>query len=117
MCCHLGYIVTHTLPLSNIFLDYFFQRMTIATMKEKEARLSVRVPPALLDRLAAAAKATGVDQPSIVRQCLAAFCDHVEMHGRAVFPIHIGGLPLPPQTPGPADQNIRFNETSTPKRK
>lgn len=66
---------------------------------EKETRLSVRIPPALKDRLAVAAHKTGVDEPTIVRQCLAAFCDHVEMHGRVIFPLTIGS---PTTKPAPA---------------
>lgn len=52
---------------------------------EKETRLSVRIDPALKQRLAEAVEKTGVDEPTIVRQCLVAFCEHVEMHGRVML--------------------------------
>ena len=83
-------------------------------VKTKETRLSVRIPPALKDRLAKAAQDTGVDEPSIVRQCLEAFCAHVEMHGRITFPLTVGGQsPAPPKS----IQRLELNEPATTKRK
>lgn len=82
---------------------------------EKETRLSVRIDPALKRRLAEAVKNTGVDEPTIVRQCLVAFCEHVEMHGRVMFPVTIGS---PNQKPTTTPERLALNEEPPlPKRK
>lgn len=83
---------------------------------EKESRLSVRVDKTLKDRLAQSAKDTGVDEATIVRQCLIAFCDHVEMHGRVTFPLSIGA---PVAKPAEKPERYSLNEESppTPKKK
>lgn len=91
----MGAFVTQSYPFVNNFLELVFPMGDTRPVPEKETRLSVRIDRKLKARLAAASHSTGVDEPSIVRQCLAAFCDHVEMHGRAVFPITIGGNPPP----------------------
>ena len=84
------------------------------SVKPKETRLSVRIPPALKERLSAAALATGIDEPAVVRQCLEAFCAHVEMHGRISLPLHIGDTaPSPP----PSGQRLGLNEPAPASRK
>lgn len=83
-------------------------------VKNKETRLSVRIPPALKDRLSKAAQTTGIDEPAIVRQCLEAFCAHVEMHGRISLPLHVGGQPA--STPK-ASSRVELNEPIEPARK
>lgn len=70
-------------------------------VSNKEHRLSVRVDARLKKRLEEAEKTTGIDEATIVRQCLVAFCEHVEVHGRAVFPLTIGGhAPAPRRAAG-----------------
>ena len=82
---------------------------------EKETRLSVRIEPALKRRLHEAVDKMGVDEPTIVRQCLIAFCEHVEMHGRVMFPVTIGS-PSPKASP-PPDRLELNEELLYPKRK
>ena len=65
-------------------------------VKNKETRLSVRILPVLKDRLTKAAQTTGIDEPAIVRQCLEAFCSHVEIYGRISLPLHVGAQPPSP---------------------
>jgi hypothetical protein len=83
-------------------------------VKPKETRLSVRIPPSLKARLSAAALVTGIDEPAVVRQCLEAFCAHVEMHGRISLPLHIGDTA--PASP-PAGQRLGLNEGALAPRK
>lgn len=72
-------------------------------MKTKEIRVSVRISPALKKRLNDAVERSGVEEPTIIRQCVEAFCAHVEMHGRITFPLTIGG-----QCASPPDSSSRF---------
>ena len=82
----------------------------------KEKRLSVRVDDKLKSRLEEAERVTGVDEATIVRQCLSAFCDHVERNGRVVFPLTIGGTPSGP-TITPERTSHHLNEPQPNPRK
>ena len=62
----------------------------MADMKEKEPRLSVRVDSELKQRVERVARATGVDEATLVRNCIEALCAHVERAGQLVFPIQVG---------------------------
>lgn len=65
-----------------------------AQKEQKEIRLSVRVDEALKKRLAIAASSSQIDEPTIVRNCVAAFCSYVEKHGRSPrFPFDITDQP------------------------
>lgn len=50
------------------------------TVKPKEPRIAVRVSAELKQRLEAAQEQTGLDEPSIVRASVDAFCKYVEDH-------------------------------------
>lgn len=80
----------------------------------KEKRLSVRIDARLKQRLEDAESRTGIDEATIIRQCLIAFCDHVETHGRVVFPLSLSGS-TPPRSA--SNEAARLNEPTAPPRK
>ena len=47
-------------------------------MKSKESRIAVRVPSSLKERIAAVQEQTGLDEPTIIRNAVDAFCKYVE---------------------------------------
>ena len=53
----------------------------------REARIAVRVTPELKERLDKTVQATGIPEPVVVVKCLEAYCDYVEEHGEATFPL------------------------------
>ncbi len=59
-------------------------------MKAKEPRVSVRVDAALKARIEAVSTQTGIDEATLVRNCLEAICDHVDKTGRLTFSIELG---------------------------
>lgn len=59
-------------------------------MKEKEPRISVRVDAALKARIEEVSEQTGIDEATLVRNCLEAICDHVDRTGRLTSPIELG---------------------------
>jgi hypothetical protein len=60
-----------------------------ANMK-KDARLTIRIPRALKDRLDGIDRVYGVGLPKIANECLTAFCDYVEQKKQTpTFPILI----------------------------
>jgi hypothetical protein len=78
------------------------------TMKNTEPRISVRVEPGLKKRLEKAAAHTGIDEATITRNCIEAFCSHVEKTGAITFPIAI-------TTAGRKPGNLVFNESEVSK--
>ena len=57
-------------------------------MKEKkDVRLVTRITAQLKQRLEDAAEKVGVPEPVVVVRCLEAYCDYVEEHGEATFPL------------------------------
>lgn len=56
-------------------------------MPRKEARVQVRISDDLRERLDKAVDATGIPEPVIVARCVEAYCDYVEEHGEATFPL------------------------------
>ena len=56
-------------------------------MPRKEARVQVRISDDLRKRLDQAIDATGIPEPVIVARCVEAYCDYVEAHGEATFPL------------------------------
>lgn len=73
-----------------IFWTFFNRWVTLATVKAKEPRVSVRVDAALKARIEAVSTQTGIDEATLVRNCLEAICDHVDKTGRLTFPIELG---------------------------
>lgn len=64
-------------------------------MKAKEPRISVRVSPELKKRIETVTENTGVDEATIVRNCLEAVCDSVEACGTLIFPLELAPARLP----------------------
>jgi antitoxin component of RelBE/YafQ-DinJ toxin-antitoxin module len=84
-------------------------------MKAKETRISVRIDPELKERLERAIDQTGVDESSVVRQCLEAFCELVEQNGRVSFPIKLDAAH--DSSVGPAERKELKAPTEGPKLK
>lgn len=83
-------------------------------MKAKEPRISVRVSPELKGRVEAVVNSTGIDEATIVRNCLEAVCDEVEHNGALTFPLAItqpvkspAAVPPAPVAKGPISYRIR----------
>lgn len=57
----------------------------------KEKRISVRIPKNsdLGERLVAAIKKTGLDEPTLVLRAVQATIEYIEKHGRITFPLAI----------------------------
>lgn len=62
----------------------------------KTKTFSVRLEPALRDRLQKASDKTGVEEATIVRECLRAILDHVDEVGCLTFPISVNTAPAEP---------------------
>lgn len=58
-------------------------------MKQKEPRISVRVDAQLKSRIEAVVAGTGIDEATLVRNCLEALCDYVEQTGSITFPLQV----------------------------
>lgn len=58
-------------------------------VKAKEPRISVRVDSSLKQRIESAVQRTGVDEATMVRNCIEALCDHIERHGHITFPLSL----------------------------
>ena len=72
----------------------------LADMK-KDARLTIRIPKELKDRIEGIDRVYGVALPKIANECLRAFCDYVEqMKQTPTFPLSIG-----PYLPGEKSPN------------
>lgn len=89
-------------------------------MKPKEPRISVRVDASLKSRLEAVVKETGIDEATIVRNCIEALCEHVERVGTLTFPIEVGcdhpatGIAKKGRSASAAADRIELNEPGTP---
>ena len=55
--------------------------------QRKEVRVAVRITPQLRERIDKAVESTGIPEPVVVVKCLEAYCDYVEEHGEATFPL------------------------------
>lgn len=75
------------------FLTIFHHWVTLANMSAKEPRISVRVEAALKLRIDAITARTGIDEATLVRNCIEALCAHVERTGRISFPLSINLSP------------------------
>ena len=62
----------------------------LANMK-KDARLTIRIPRELKDKIEGIDRVYGVALPKIANECLKAFCDYVEQKKQTpTFPLRIG---------------------------
>ena len=93
------------------FIDYFHQWVTLDAMRAKEPRISVRVNADLKQRIESITERTGVDEATLVRNCLEALCDHVERHGQISFPMSINAnVVLPVRYPKAQPRHETLNE-------
>lgn len=56
-------------------------------MKEKQARIHVRVPADLKNRIVRVVEKTKIDEAILVRNCVDALCDYWEATGSVTFPL------------------------------
>ena len=65
------------------------------TDTKKDARLTIRIPKELKDKIEGIDRLYGVALPKIANECLKAFCDYVEQKKQTpTFPLSIGPLLL-----------------------
>src|SRR5206468_1883019 len=63
----------------------------LADMKKKDARLTIRIPRELKDKIEGIDRVYGVALPKIANECLKAFCEYVEQKKQTpTFPLSIG---------------------------
>ena len=55
----------------------------------KESRISVKIDQALKDRVQRVENATGIGEPSLVRACLVALCDYVDLNSELTIPFTV----------------------------
>jgi hypothetical protein len=66
---------------------------------KKDARLTIRIPKELKDKIEGIDRLYGVALPKIANECLKAFCDYVEQKKQTpTFPLSIGPLLLDGKT-------------------
>lgn len=85
----------------------------MVAMSAKEPRISVRVEQALKDRMDAITARTGINEATLVKNCIEALCDHVERTGQISFPLAINTAPSTTgQTryPPPVSRHHTMNE-------
>jgi hypothetical protein len=83
--------MTHLQPLVSVDVS---MRKTEALRKladmKKDARLTIRIPKELKDRIEGIDRVYGVALPKIANECLKAFCDYVEQKKQTpTFPLNI----------------------------
>jgi hypothetical protein len=68
--------------------------------KKKDARLTIRIPKQLKDKIDGIDRVYGVALPKIANECLKAFCDYVEQKNQTpTFPLRIGPYSYGDKTP------------------
>ena len=66
---------------------------------KKDARLTIRIPKELKDKIDGIDRLYGVALPKIANECLKAFCDYVDQEKQTpTFPLSIGPLLLTGKT-------------------
>ncbi|HEU5314412.1 MAG TPA: hypothetical protein VFU08_11345 [Candidatus Udaeobacter sp.] len=71
----------------------------LANMK-KDARLTIRIPKELKDKIEGIDRVYGVALPKIANECLKAFCEYVEQRKQTpTFPLRIGPFSPSDKTP------------------
>lgn len=91
----------------------------VVAMSAKEPRISVRVDQDLKARIDAITARTGIDEATLVRNCIEALCAHVERTGQISFPLAVNAAPptatvqtrYPPSVP----RHAAMNETKKKK--
>lgn len=83
---------THLRPLVSV--DVSMRKMEalrkLADMK-KDARLTIRIPKELKDKIEGIDRVYGVALPKIANECLKAFCEYVEQKKQTpTFPLSVG---------------------------
>jgi hypothetical protein len=79
----------------------------LADMK-KDARLTIRIPRVLKDRIEGIDRVYGVALPKIANECLKAFCEYVEQKKQTpTFPLSIGPYLLGAKTPSQGSARAR----------
>jgi len=67
---------------------------------KKDARLTIRIPKELKDKITGINRVYGVALPKIANECLRAFCDYVEQRKQTpTFPLSIGPYSPSDKTP------------------
>jgi hypothetical protein len=75
---------------------------------KKDARLTIRIPRELKDKIEGIDRLYGVALPKIANECLKAFCDYVEQEKQTpTFPLSIGPLLLTGKTRHHASMHTR----------
>jgi len=75
---------------------------------KKDARLTIRIPRELKDKIEGIDRLYGVALPKIANECLKAFCDYVEQKKQTpTFPLSIGPLFLNGKTRHSASMDRR----------
>jgi hypothetical protein len=78
------------------------------TNTKKDARLTIRIPRELKDKIEGIDRLYGVALPKIANECLKAFCDYVEQKKQTpTFPLSIGPLFLNGKTRHSASMDRR----------
>ena len=75
-------------------------------MTAKDARIAVRVDPELKARIAQIVERTGIDEATLVRNCIEALCAHVERTGQISFPLTVNTAPC--ATPNSSRSKVYF---------
>lgn len=87
----------------------------------KDIRISVRVSQEIKERLENAEKATGIDEATLVRQCVLALLDEIESKGQITFPLEISPKrkrdPDPIYTRADQGESIRVEEKTADRTK
>lgn len=82
-------------------------------MSVKEPRISVRVDVTMKARIDAITARTGIDEATLVRNCIEALCTHVERTGQISFPLTIALAPTAAshtRYPPPVDRHMAMND-------
>jgi len=65
------------------------------SVKPKEARISVRVDPETKARLQQAVADTGIDEPTLVKNCVLALLRYIDENGMISFPLNVVPSEIP----------------------
>jgi hypothetical protein len=85
----------------------------LADLKKKDARLTIRIPRELKDKIEGIDRVYGVALPKIANECLKAFCAYVEQKKQTpTFPLSIGPCLPSDETPNKVSvrRRRRFHE-------
>jgi hypothetical protein len=83
--------------------------VTTLLVRQKEPRIAVRIPQTLRERLDEVQKLTGLDEPSIIRNAVDAFCNYVEQFKESP--------PFPLEFRKPGTKGDEVSPSPTPKKR